>query len=190
MPALPRLLRACSPPGANRLAGGPVRVTAEIGRRFEGSDVSCVAIVDSIARGLTHCVESCIVARFVSLASLDQAQSLAQDFACMFMAPGGRQNVDQVCLVIGGDDISRRHGRHDVRDDLGISSQRALGSRAVQPPSHAPAPFRPRAWSTAVKQPPRRAARGREACGRKATALGGAGRGAFESTICRIRYER
>jgi hypothetical protein len=58
------------------------------------------------------------------LAILDQTQPFAQHFTCVLLAPGRHELFDELCLMVGEDDISSRHGNLAGSLNVGIACQR------------------------------------------------------------------
>ena len=100
-------LRALRRLPGDRLIRNRGQRTAECGGRFEAAKASGFDVGRPDAGGLAQRVEPGSVLCF---AILDQAQSFAQHFACVLVASGGHELFDEVCLVVGEDDITSRHG--------------------------------------------------------------------------------
>lgn len=82
------------------------QVTAERGGRFEAEKASGIDVGHPDTGCLAQRVESGSVLRF---AIFDETQPFAQHLACVLVASGGYKSLDELCLVLGKDDIAGRH---------------------------------------------------------------------------------
>jgi len=103
-------------------------MTAERGGRFEAAKTPGVDVGRPDAGGLAQRVESGTILRF---AIFDQTQPFAQHFACVLVASGRHKLFDEVCLVVGEDDITGRHGSLARIGECWHNMPKALGLHLV-----------------------------------------------------------
>jgi hypothetical protein len=88
------------------LVGYLAKVIVQIGKRLELLVTTSLQVIDTDLDGLTEGLEANAILDF---AAFHESKSFAQDLACVLVSTGVDQLFDQLGLVLGENDISRRH---------------------------------------------------------------------------------